>query len=226
MATHALVDERSLARTALALAPSGSEDGFLSPADITGLRLDADLVVLSACRTAGGVTIAGEGVQGLTTPLVAAGARTVVATQWRVGDRSTVRLVADLYDGLARGLTVAEALREAKLVALRRGAPPGEWAGFTVVGDPTTKVRWWDRRRHRWTSTGSRAAARPGRRRLLGPETERPERRARVARRGGADPPLILPGLEVGRGLQHDRGIRRLRLEHHLTGRIPLSRFT
>jgi CHAT domain-containing protein/tetratricopeptide (TPR) repeat protein len=140
LATHALVDERSLTRTALALAPSGAEDGFLSPTDIAGLKLDADLVVLSACRTAGGVTIAGEGVQGLTTPLVAAGARSVVATQWRVGDRSTVRLVTDLYDGLARGLTVAEALREAKLAALRRGAPPGEWAGFTVVGDPTAKV--------------------------------------------------------------------------------------
>ncbi|HEU4525963.1 MAG TPA: CHAT domain-containing protein, partial [Gemmatimonadales bacterium] len=140
LATHALVDERSLSRTALALAPGGADDGFLSPADIAGLRLDADLVVLSACRTAGGVTVAGEGVQGLTTPLVAAGARSVVATQWRVGDRSTVRLVADLYDGLARGLTVADALREAKLAALRRGAPPAEWAGFTVVGDPTAKV--------------------------------------------------------------------------------------
>ena len=64
LATHALVDERSLTRTALALAPSGAEDGFLSPADIAGLKLDADLVVLSACRTAGGVTIAGEGVKG------------------------------------------------------------------------------------------------------------------------------------------------------------------
>jgi hypothetical protein len=51
-----------------------------------------------------------------------------------------VRLVADLYDGLARGFTVAEALRKAKLAAIRRGAPPGEWAGFTVVGDPMAKV--------------------------------------------------------------------------------------
>jgi hypothetical protein len=84
--------------------------------------------------------VAGEGVQGLTTPLVAAGARSVVATQWRVGDRSTVRLVEDLYDGLARGRPVAAALRDAKLAALRRGAPPGEWAGFTVVGDPLTTV--------------------------------------------------------------------------------------
>ena len=140
LATHALVDERSLSRTALALAPGGAEDGFLSPSDIAGLRLDAALVVLSACRTAGGVTIAGEGVQGLTTPLVAAGARSVVATQWRVGDRSTVQLVGDLYDGLARGLPVADALREAKLAAIERGAPPAEWAGFTVVGDPLARV--------------------------------------------------------------------------------------
>jgi CHAT domain-containing protein len=140
LATHALVDEGSLSRTALALAPGGADDGFLSPADLASLRLNADLVVLSACRTAGGVTIAGEGVQGLTTPLVAAGARSVVATQWKVGDRSTVRLVGDLYDGLARGLTVSQALQEAKLAAIRRGAPPGEWAGFTVVGDPSAKV--------------------------------------------------------------------------------------
>jgi CHAT domain-containing protein len=140
LATHAVVDESSLSRTALALAPGKREDGFLSPADLAGLRLHADMVVLSACRTAGGVTVAGEGVQGLTTPLVAAGARSVVATQWRVGDRSTVRLVADLYDGLARGRPVVEALREAKIAALRRGAPPGEWAGFTVVGDPLARV--------------------------------------------------------------------------------------
>ena len=140
LATHAVVDENSLSRTALALAPGKAEDGFLSPADLAGLRLDADMVVLSACRTAGGVTVAGEGVQGLTTPLVAAGARSVVATQWRVGDRSAVRLVGDLYDGLARGRPVAEALRDAKLAAIRRGAPPGEWAGFTVVGDPLVRV--------------------------------------------------------------------------------------
>jgi CHAT domain-containing protein/tetratricopeptide (TPR) repeat protein len=140
LATHALVDEASLANTALALSPGGSDDGFVSPADLAGLRLDADLVVLSACRTAGGVTVAGEGVQGLTTPLLAAGARAVVATEWRIGDRSTVRLVDDLYAGLARGEPVADALRAAKLAALKRGAPAGEWAGFTVVGDPLVRV--------------------------------------------------------------------------------------
>jgi CHAT domain-containing protein len=140
LATHALVDENSLARTSLALAPGAGEDGFLSPADLSALKLDADLVVLSACRTAGGVVVSGEGLQGLTTPLLEAGARSVIATQWRIGDRSTVRLVRDLYDALARGAPVAEALREAKLAAIRRGAPASEWAGFTVVGDPLVRV--------------------------------------------------------------------------------------
>jgi CHAT domain-containing protein len=139
-ATHALVDERTAARTALALAPGDGESGFVGPGDLAALRLDADLVVLSACRTAGGVVLGGEGVQGLTAPLLEAGARSVVATQWRIGDRSTVAFVERFYQGLARGLPVAEALRAAKLEAIRRGAPPGAWAAFTAVGDPLVTV--------------------------------------------------------------------------------------
>jgi CHAT domain-containing protein/tetratricopeptide (TPR) repeat protein len=140
LATHALVDESSLARTVLALAPGEGEDGFLSPADLGALHLDADLVVLSACRTAGGVAITGEGMEGLTAPLVSAGARSVVATQWRIGDQSTVRLVEDFYAGLAGGMPVVDALRSAKLRAKSRGAPPSDWAGFTVVGDPLARA--------------------------------------------------------------------------------------
>lgn len=139
-ATHALVDEASLARTALALAPGQGEDGFVTPADLAALRLNAELVVLSACRTAGGVVVAGEGMQGLAAPLLQSGARSVVATQWQVSDRGTVRLVEDFYDALARGLPVVEALRAAKLAALRRGTPAGEWAAFTVLGDPLAAV--------------------------------------------------------------------------------------
>src|SRR5262249_6075549 len=73
-ATHALVDDRVSFRRALALAPGNGEEGFVTPAELARLRLDADLVVLSACRTAGGVVVDGEGVQGLTAPLLAAGA--------------------------------------------------------------------------------------------------------------------------------------------------------
>ena len=139
-ATHALVDERTAARTALALAPGDGESGFVGPGDLAGLKLDADLIVLSACRTAGGVVLGGEGIQGLTAPLLQAGARSVVATQWRIGDRSTVSFVEGFYRELARGLPVAEALRAAKLQAIRSGASPREWAAFTAVGDPLVIV--------------------------------------------------------------------------------------
>jgi CHAT domain-containing protein len=140
LATHALVDESSLARTSLALAPGAGEDGFLSPADLSALKLHADLVVLSACRTAVGVAVTGEGLQGLTAPLLEAGARSIVATRWRIGDRSTVRLVQDFYDGLAHGMPVSDALRTAKLAAMHRGQPASEWAAFTVIGDPLVRV--------------------------------------------------------------------------------------
>src|SRR5262249_31452742 len=96
--------------------------------------------VLSACRTARGVLVEGEGVQGLTAPLLKAGARSVVATSWRVDDPTTVAFVRAVYDGLARGLPVARAFRAAKLDAIERGAPPKEWAVFTAVGDPLVRL--------------------------------------------------------------------------------------
>ncbi len=139
-ATHAVVDERSVSRTVLALAPGGGESGLIGPGDLAALRLDADLVVLSGCRTAGGVVVEGEGVQGLTAPLIQAGTRSVVASQWRIGDRSTIAFIQDFYQALTRGMPVGDALRAAKLDALHRGAPPREWAAFTIVGDPLVHV--------------------------------------------------------------------------------------
>ena len=84
--------------------------------------------------------MAGEGLQGLTAPLLEAGARSVVATQWRIGDRSTVQLVDQFYAAMAAGRPVADALRAAKLAAMRHGAPARDWAAFTVVGDPGARV--------------------------------------------------------------------------------------
>ena len=139
-ATHALVDEGTAARTALALAPGEGESGFVSPGELAALRLDADLVVLSACRTGRGVVVEGEGVQGLTAPLLQAGARSVVATSWRISDQATVAFVQSFYQALAQGLPVTEALRAAKLGAIRRGAKPNEWAVFTAVGDPLVEI--------------------------------------------------------------------------------------
>jgi tetratricopeptide (TPR) repeat protein len=139
-ATHALVDDHSLAGTALALAGSERDGGLVGPGDLAALQLNADLVVLSGCRSAGGVVVTGEGIQGLTAPLLAAGARAVVASQWQIGDRSTVPFIEAFYRAMARGQPVGEALRAAKLDALRRGAPAATWAGFTLVGDPLVRV--------------------------------------------------------------------------------------
>lgn len=139
-AGHALVDDQSESRTSLALAPGNGEDGFLGAAEISDLTLDADLVVLSACRTAAGTVVGGEGVQGLVAPLLGAGARTIVASLWPIGDRKTAALMEDFYDGLAGGKTVGEALREAKLAAKGRGEPTRVWAAFTLVGDPDVRI--------------------------------------------------------------------------------------
>jgi tetratricopeptide (TPR) repeat protein len=139
-ATHSLVDDHSSARTALLLAPGTGEDGRVGPAELAALRLDADLVVLSSCRSAGGVTITGEGIQGLTAPIIQAGARAMVATQWEVGDRSTFEFIERLYRHLAAGLAVSDALQAAKLDAIRKGDSPRIWAAFVAVGDPMVRV--------------------------------------------------------------------------------------
>ncbi len=139
-ATHALADERALTRTALALSPGEGEDGFVTAADLAELRLDADLVVLSGCNTAGGVVVGGEGIAGLTAPLLEAGARAVVASRWPIGDRTTARLLEEFYRLQAEGLSVGDALRSVKLRALQRGEPSAVWATFSVVGDPFVQL--------------------------------------------------------------------------------------
>jgi tetratricopeptide (TPR) repeat protein len=140
LATHALVDERSVARTALAVADGDGDDGFVGPGELGAFRLGARLVVLSACRTAQGVAVRGEGVQGLTAPLLAAGARSVLATQWRVRDVDAIDFIDDFYRALAGGSSVGDAARAAKLAAIGRGSPPATWAAFAVVGDASITV--------------------------------------------------------------------------------------
>lgn len=133
-ATHALIGQ-SQSRTALVLAPTSTDDGFLTAPEIASLRLSGSLVVLSACQSLGGQILGGEGLRGLTGPLFEAGARTVVATHWSIGDRSVLPFVDRLYTGMASGLTVGDALRRTKISAIRDGARISDWAAFTVIGD-------------------------------------------------------------------------------------------
>jgi CHAT domain-containing protein len=197
-ASHAIVDDWTSDRTALALAPGDGEDGSLTPAEILGLELGVDLIVLSACRTAAGPVIRGEGVQGLTAPLLASGARAVVATHWPIRDAEALRLVRHFYDELARGLPVGEALREAKLDAMRSGAPPRDWAAFTVVGDPMVRVLLRaPRSRVPWAFAGALLAVMAVSLTWLRRERDRRSAHLGAVRRADQDPPVVRrPGLQ------------------------------
>jgi CHAT domain-containing protein len=91
------------------------ENGFLQLHDIYRLELSADLVVLSACRTALGQNIRGEGLVGLTQGFFNRGANTVVSTLWTIDDRASAELMQHFYEAmLQEGATSAAALRSAK----------------------------------------------------------------------------------------------------------------
>ena len=114
------------------------QNGFLRLYDIYNLRLGAELVVLSACRTALGGEIRGEGLIGLTRGFLYAGAPRVVATLWEIDDRATAGLMKSFYQGmLARAERPAQALRNAQLAMWKaRGwDAPYYWAAFTLQGE-------------------------------------------------------------------------------------------
>jgi len=141
-ATHGVIDTETPALSALVLSLYDREgrprEGFLSLHDIYGLRLNAELVVLSGCRTALGRQMRGEGLWGLTRGFLAAGAQRVLATLWQVEDRATAELMRRFYSALwQEGLTPAAALRSAKLSLRqeRRWRDPHFWAGFVLEGD-------------------------------------------------------------------------------------------
>ena len=136
VAAHAVVSDDDLGGSALALAPGSGLDGFLTAGDLAALKLNAELVVLSGCRTAGGVVIAGEGIQGLTAPLLAAGSRRVLATGWRIRDADAARFMEIFYRELPLDGQVGAALRRAKLAARSAGMSAAVWGAFVLVGDP------------------------------------------------------------------------------------------
>jgi CHAT domain-containing protein len=136
-ASHAVVDERLPLDSSLLLAAGGSDqNGRLQAWEIfEDLRIDADLVTLSACRGAAGGEQPGEGIIGLTRAFYHAGARTVVASLWDAGDRSSARFMGRFYRALRRGVPKADALRSAQIEAIRAGEHPVRWAGFQSYGD-------------------------------------------------------------------------------------------
>jgi len=141
-ATHGLVNARhpALSGIVLSLVDEVGEprDGFLRVHEILDLDLPADLVVLSACRTALGKQVRGEGLVGLTRGFFYAGAARVVVSIWNVSDKATSELMARFYRSMLQGgRRPAEALRSAQLsmLAEERWKAPYYWAGFVLQGE-------------------------------------------------------------------------------------------
>jgi CHAT domain-containing protein/Tfp pilus assembly protein PilF len=126
LATHGLLDERRPLDSALALSlprnpRPGEDNGLLQVWEIfEKLELHADLVTLSACGTALGQEVSGEGLIGLTRAFQYAGARSVLASLWSVADDSTADLMQRFYRSLRRGESKDEALQQAQAGLLRR----------------------------------------------------------------------------------------------------------
>ncbi|HEX9932642.1 MAG TPA: CHAT domain-containing protein [Allosphingosinicella sp.] len=157
-ATHGLLRaprEDCPARPALLTSFGGAEsDGLLTFAEIFDLRIDADLVILSACDTAGGASAAATREAGITTggdfaldglvrAFVGAGGRSVVASHWPVPDDfdATKRLISGLF-AASPGVSTATALRGAQRTLMDDPATshPYYWSGFAIVGDGARPV--------------------------------------------------------------------------------------
>lgn len=137
LSCHGVVDPTRPAWSALALG-IGREDGFLTVAELFGMRLPADLVTLSACETGLGKTVPGEGLLGLPGAFLHAGADRVLASVWKVDDEATGALMAAFYGRRRAGVPAARALREAQasIRARERWAHPYYWAGWVLWGLP------------------------------------------------------------------------------------------
>ena len=153
-ATHAIVSDADPFNSFLALAGSTTleDDGTLTAQEIYGLKLQADVVVLSACRSGGG-RVTGDGMATFARAFMYAGAPSLVTSVWDVADESSAHLIPGFYREWRRGASKAKALRNAQLAFLRNlragtvkvdtvagpvvlPAHPALWAGFMLIGEP------------------------------------------------------------------------------------------
>ncbi len=156
LATHALLpgELSCVTEPAIVVSPArnaaNASTAFLRASEVLSLKLDADLVILSACNTAGpgsgvedGAASAGEALSGLARAFFYAGARGLLVTHWPAVDDAATLMVADLMRRQADGASSAAALRGAQLLFLNEAggrlpaefAHPYYWAVFAVIGD-------------------------------------------------------------------------------------------
>ena len=138
LASHGLIDEERPQLSSVVLnAGSPEEDGYLTMREVFDLKLNADLVVLSACKTGLGKQIRGEGITGLARAFFCAGASSVLVSLWNVNDRSTADFMMDFYSSRTqRGMNKTAALKEArlKMIGGKKYSHPYYWSPFILIG--------------------------------------------------------------------------------------------
>lgn len=110
-------------------------DGFLYLGEIFNLESQANLLVLSACKTGTGKIAKGEGVLALPRAFIFAGVPNIVASLWKIHDENTKNLMLDFYTHLLDGKSYSDALRAAKIKQIEKGIPPTDWSGIILIGE-------------------------------------------------------------------------------------------
>jgi len=135
-AAHALADEKHPERSAVLLSPGAEgEDGLLQAREIAGLDLEGQIVVLSACQTASGAVLSGEGVLSLARAFFEAGAQSVIGTRWPIRDEDAAALFDTFYRVLGGGASLSEALAQSRIEAIHARRPAAVWASLVVLGN-------------------------------------------------------------------------------------------
>jgi CHAT domain-containing protein len=135
-ATHGELKEQDPLSSALLLTADGSDDGRLEVREIFRLKLNARLVVLSACQTGLGGLLRGDELLGLQRAFLYAGTPEVITTLWQVDDRATYVLMREFYENLKTHPT-AQALRQAQTATMRHFPHPFAWGAFGLTGAAT-----------------------------------------------------------------------------------------
>lgn len=136
LATHAVNNPERPEQSFLLISDSSHEESRLTVSDIENMKLRTEMVVLSACETATGQLLRGEGMLGLTRAFLAAGSRSVVSTAWKVNDAATAYFMERFYTHWIRSLDTATALRSAKMDMIRHKEwnHPAFWSAFVLWG--------------------------------------------------------------------------------------------
>jgi CHAT domain-containing protein len=133
-ATHGQFIPESPMNSSLLLTPDSQDDGRLTALEILKLRVMGRVVVLSACKTALGMSSTGAEIVGLNRSFLYAGSPSVISSLWNVDDRATAQLMDHFYKYIEKGKDVANALKIVQMDMINKGYAPYYWAPFILTG--------------------------------------------------------------------------------------------